>query len=169
MRFLGRIVVLFSLMGLAACATIVKGSSEPIAVTTMPGSHASCTLTNGQGAVDVLAASTATVKKSRTDLDVVCADPASHLAGKIVVQSDVEPWDFGNILTAGLGLGVDWGTGAAYHYPTKVSVPLSTPVYPSNAMAPLVPVMVEPLAPIVPPISSTPMNEVAPSAGSSTH
>ena len=124
MCFLGRIVVLVSLMGLAACATIVKGSSEPIAVTTMPGSHASCTLTNGQGAVDVLAASTATVKKSRTDLDVVCADPASHLAGKIVVQSDVEPWDFGNILTAGLGLGVDWGTGAAYHYPTKVSVPL---------------------------------------------
>jgi hypothetical protein len=114
-----------SLITLSACATIIEGSDDQIAVSTNPASNATCTLTNQRATYHASASSAASVKKSRSDMRVVCADPYSGARGESVVVSEVEPWAFGNILLGGIiGLGVDWSTGAAYDYPASTTVPL---------------------------------------------
>jgi hypothetical protein len=124
-------VLSLSLLSLNGCATIIEGSRDPINIITAPATSATCTLTNTRGTYNTLVPSTATVLKSRSDLNVSCRDPRTGAEGKGTVVSDVEAWAFGNIIFGGLiGLGVDWGTGAAYNYPENATVLMSTPVIP---------------------------------------
>ena len=135
MRLVKAVLLSLSLLNLAACATVIEGSTSHINVATAPPSNASCTLTNARESVKAQASTSTHVKKSRTDLNVVCADPTTNSAGKTIVESSIEPWDIGSVLLGGIiGMGVDWATGAAYYYPDKVLVPLSTAVYPSASV-----------------------------------
>jgi len=116
-------------VSLSGCATIVEGSTDKINVVTAPPSNAACTLTNSRGTYNTFASGLAVVKRSTSDLNVVCADQSSGARGQSTVASDVEGWAFGNILLGGIiGLGVDWGTGAAYTYPNSTTVSLIAPV-----------------------------------------
>lgn len=117
-----------ALLLLAACASIIEGSTDHISVITTPSVNASCTLTNERGSFSTPSGAQATVKKSRTDLDVRCVDKRSGLKGKSKVESDVEAWAFGNLIFGGLiGLTTDWITGAAYNYPDRVLVSMLNP------------------------------------------
>lgn len=125
-----------SLTALTACASIVEGSKNEINVTTVPPSNATCSLTNARGTYRAYTPNVVSVKRSKTDLNVVCISPDAR--GHSIVESDVEAWAFGNLIIGGLiGLGVDWGTGAAYTYPEKITVPLSagTAYAPAEAAA----------------------------------
>jgi hypothetical protein len=108
-----------------ACASIVAGSTDEVEVVASPPANLTCSATNQRGSWMGTAPGSISVKKSRTDLELTCADPHSGVNGHATLASEVEPWVFGNILLGGIiGLGVDWGTGAAYDYPQQVTVPV---------------------------------------------
>ena len=115
-----------ALLMLTSCASIVAGSTDSVKIATSPPSQATCSLANKRGEWSAASGDATEVKRSRTALDISCADNATGAKGSTKLDSGVEPWAFGNILIGGLiGLGVDWSTGAAYDYPEGVSVPLS--------------------------------------------
>lgn len=131
------LVTTTALLSLSACASIIEGSTDNVSVVTTPPTNASCTLANSRGSYNAGSSGVATVKKSKSALDVVCTDLQSGARGQKTVESDVEAWAFGNILIGGLiGLGVDWGTGAAYDYPASATVPMSAPVAAAPTAAP---------------------------------
>lgn len=131
MKALTSLLSCVSLLALASCASIIEGSTDQINIVTVPPANASCTLTNGRGSFSTFTPTPATVKKSISDLNVQCVDAASGAKGQSTVVSDIEAWDFGNILIGGLiGMGIDWGTGAAYDYPPSTTVSMVAPVVP---------------------------------------
>ncbi len=114
-------------LAVSGCASIVAGSTDPVKVITTPPSSAECSLTNQRGSWTGTTSSEVIIKRSRTDLNVNCADAATGMQGKQTLVSGVEPWVFGNILIGGLiGLGIDWGTGATYDYPDSVMVEMKS-------------------------------------------
>lgn len=124
MRFTGLLILPLLL---SACASIIEGSSDTVSIATVPPSQSSCSLSNQRGSWGGIASAGATVKRSRTTLDVACTDAATGVQGQQKLESGVEPWVFGNILFGGVpGLVTDWITGAAYDYPDNVTVPMGT-------------------------------------------
>lgn len=155
MRVFIPVTCCLSLLALSACASLVEGSTDPVRVATRPAAPSDCTLTNERGAWSGASGTPVIVKRSRTDLHVVCTDRTTGVAGKQVVASDIEGWAFGNILLGGLiGLGVDWGTGAAYTYPGDVTVALRDAITPHPPATATVPAPVAP--PAVPAPALTP-------------
>ena len=129
MRILLQAMAYVSLGMLSACATIVEGSTDDIALSTTPATQSNCSLTNSRATVNTMTPSTVTVKRSKSDLAIACTDPQTGATGNTTLVSDVEAWDFGNIIIGGLiGLGIDWGTGAAYTYPSQAVVPMNAPM-----------------------------------------
>lgn len=109
---------------LSGCASIVKGSSEDIALNTAPADGASCSLKNGLGEWSATTPAKVTVKRSKTDIDVRCTKEG-YKDGSTVVASGFQPWTLGNLLIGGIiGIGIDWGTGAINDYPSTVNVPM---------------------------------------------
>ncbi|OYW13276.1 MAG: hypothetical protein B7X02_02530, partial [Rhodospirillales bacterium 12-54-5] len=150
-------ILSLSILALSACASIIEGSTDHINLTTNPPSSSSCQLTNSRGTVASYTPATVSIKKSKSDIDVVCTDPRNGARGQSKIVSDIEAWDFGNILVGGLiGMGVDWGTGAAYDYPDSAVVTLmqpapqpaayQSPAYPMGA-TPFYPSVQAPMAP----------------------
>jgi len=133
-RALAAVVLLGT--ALSGCASIIKGSSEDIALNTTPVSGASCSLKNGVG--EWTASSTpATVKveRSKTNIQVHCSKQG-YQDGTTQVASGFQLWTLGNVLIGGLiGVGIDWGTGAINDYPSTVNVPMA-PVTGDNQAPP---------------------------------
>ena len=160
---------------LSGCATMVEGANDKISLSTNPPSYANCSLKNEQGSWNVNVPAVISVKKSRSPLNIVCVDQTTGAKGSSTVQSEVEPWDFGNAATAGLGMGVDWQTGAAFNYPPEVAVTLVTNM-PNQAPAPgsagyfaptpeiVTPPITAPVA-IAPAVSGRPVSMPAPMPG----
>jgi len=173
MRLLRSVFLAPALLMLASCASIIEGSSDTVNVATVPPSQSSCSLANSRGSWNGAGESQVTVKRSISALDVRCNDPVSGQSGSATLDSDVEPWVFGNVLLGGvIGLGVDWMTGAAYDYPDHVSVPLAggvggasvSPVaMPSPTMG-AQPVLAAPAAAPFAPASAPPAGFAAPGA-----
>lgn len=160
-RVVVSLVTSTALLTLSACASIVEGSTDRVNILTNPPSNASCTLANSRGSYSTLGSGTASVKKSKSDLNVSCLDTQTGAKGQSTVASDVEAWAFGNILLGGLiGLGVDWGTGAAYDYPDSATVPLIAPV----TAAPFAPQGYAPTFAPLPPVNAAPATSFAPTA-----
>jgi len=128
---------------LSGCASLVKGTSDTIKVTSLPVDGADCTLKNGIGSWTVTTPGTAKVDKSKTDLDVTCTKVGFQDAHKIM-ESHFEGMTAGNlILGGGIGIAVDASTGAMNHYDDSVEVTLTpsdgtspTAVVPAAAPAP---------------------------------
>jgi hypothetical protein len=75
-----------------------------------------------------------TVQRSFEDLGVTCTKQ-DHVQGTVAVKSSTKGMAFGNILFGGvIGVGVDVATGAAYDYPTVVSVALGRDLAASNQL-----------------------------------
>jgi hypothetical protein len=120
------VVVLFS-----GCAAIT-GSTQPLSVTTKQAGTsvvgAACELTNGKGTYYVTTPGTVTVKRSYSDMVVVCKkDPLPD--ANMTVKSSVKAMAFGNIILGGVvGVIVDTSTGAAYDYPTSFDLEMGKSV-----------------------------------------
>lgn len=144
---------------LSACASIIEGSTDQVNIVSPISVPMTCNATNERGSWVGNMPGQVTVKKSRTDLNLACQDPRTGMQANGKLVSEVEPWAFGNILLGGIiGLGVDWGTGAAYDYPENVTV--------TSAAAPL-PVTYAPATPVpapavVPAVPATPVIAPAP-------
>lgn len=109
---------------LSGCASIIKGSSDSIAITTPPTTGANCTLTNPRGSWSVVSPGAVTVQRSKGDVDIVCKKEGwADATGRI--PSDFQGWTLGNILIGGIiGVGVDASTGAMNDYPNAFAVPM---------------------------------------------
>jgi len=107
---------------LSGCASIIKGQSEEIAVSTPPAPGATCTLKNTRGEWTVTTPAAVTVKRSKKAIDITCSKDGYQEA-KQVVPSDFEYWTLANLLGSPLiGFGIDAATGATNRYPSSVTV-----------------------------------------------
>jgi hypothetical protein len=111
---------------LTGCASIVNGSNQVVSVEARnKGQHvtgATCQLNNGKGTYFVTTPGTVTVHRAYDDMNVKC-EKDSLQPGLATVKSNTKAMAFGNILFGGfIGAAVDAGTGAAYDYPTLISV-----------------------------------------------
>jgi len=111
---------------LFGCASIVSGHNQSISINAMSDSGqvvgALCTLTNNKGTWYVTTPGTTTVHRSYGDLGVRC-EKKSESPGIATVKSHTKGMAYGNILFGGLiGAGVDMKTGAAYDYPTLITI-----------------------------------------------
>lgn len=110
---------------LTGCASIVSGQNQPVSVDTPGCNPAKCQLTNDKGSWFVTTPGSVTVRRAYGNLAVNCTKDG-YAPVSSSVASSTKAMAFGNILLGGvIGAGVDIGTGAAYDYPTVISVPLA--------------------------------------------
>lgn len=131
---------------LPACATVMKGSSQDITVTSTPDG-ASCQVAKGAAQVATIPSTPAIVKLNRgsEDTTVTCTKPGFDRTA-VTMTSSFNGATFGNILLGGVvGVVVDASTGANYTYQDKVNVTLP----PSSPAIPMAPAPFAPGAPIV--------------------
>jgi hypothetical protein len=126
---------------LTGCASIVNGQNQPVSVETRNDSGqvagANCKLSNNKGTWFVTTPGSTTVQRSYEDLAIQCTKDAQE-PGIASVKSSTKPMAFGNILFGGvIGAAVDVGTGAAYDYPSLITVLMgkTTTVTPPAAAA----------------------------------
>lgn len=127
------IIVVFALGILltTGCATIVEGSGQNITVSTTgcdEYGNVSCHLINKDNNIVVSVPGTAYVEKGKQALSVTCRTSDNKTNGSTQIQSGYEAMNVGNILVGGIiGLAVDGMTGAMWHFPSSVNVPLKCP------------------------------------------
>lgn len=108
------------------CATIVKGTTQDINVTTDPAG-AACELKTAGTPLGSVSPTPGTlqVKKGRGDIEVVCKK-AGYVDASGVVSSSLQGWTFGNILLGGvIGVVIDAGSGAIREYESEIYVKLT--------------------------------------------
>lgn len=125
---------------MTGCASIVSGVNQPIAVETRlngdPFPGAACKLTSNKGTWFVNTPGSIVVHRGFQDLLVACTKDGVPPATASIASS-TKAMAFGNILFGGvIGVGVDAGTGAAYDYPTLISIEMGAATTPANAAAP---------------------------------
>jgi len=125
---------------LTGCASIVTGENESLSVETNPCRGATCKLSNDKGTWYVNGTpSSVTVHRAYGDMTVVCEKDAFK-SNPMIVASTTKGMAFGNIIFGGIiGAGVDASTGAAYDYPTLVSVPMICSGDPGAVVQPIPP------------------------------
>jgi len=114
--------------GMAGCATITKGTTQPVIVDTPGAAGAVCELTSGKiGVVKVTTPGSVVLKRSGQAIQVRCTK-ACYQDGIGVIDSNIEANVAGNIILGGvLGAGIDAATGAASKYDSSISV-IMTPL-----------------------------------------
>lgn len=124
-RLLAFSLATFAAFQLSACASIVKGSSATVAITTPPAQGASCSLSSPEGTWQLTSPGTATIQRSKHDVQVRCTKEGYQDAAA-VIPSSFEGWTLGNIILGGVvGVVVDASTGAMNDYPNAFQVPMT--------------------------------------------
>jgi hypothetical protein len=122
-RMLAALAVATQFVG---CASIVNGQNQSVSVETRTDAGsiagAKCQLSNNKGTWFVTSPGSTIVQRSFEDLGVRC-EKEPHEPGMAAVKSSTKAMAFGNIIFGGIiGVGVDVATGAAYDYPTLITV-----------------------------------------------
>ncbi|HWD27689.1 MAG TPA: hypothetical protein VG387_11020 [Rhizomicrobium sp.] len=116
----------FAAMGVAVsgCATVIEGTTQSIAVTSMPRAGAKCTLSSSEGTYYVTTPGNAIVHKTKNDIAVDCTHEGYQDA-HVVVSPHFNYVTFGNAILGGLiGVAVDAATGSDFNFPSAVNVTL---------------------------------------------
>ena len=110
------------------CASVMKGNDQTLAVNTIGCNQASdvtCTVINKDNNHYTKAPGTIIVEKGKRDLLIRCESEDGTATGTATLVSTYEAVNAGNILLGGfIGLGVDAATGAMWHFPKSVTVPM---------------------------------------------
>lgn len=110
---------------LSACASIIKGSTASVAITTPPVQGATCVLSSPEGNWQITSPSSVTISRSKHDVQVRCTKEGYQDAAA-VIPSTFEGWTLGNLIFGGVvGVGVDAATGALNDYPNAFQVPMT--------------------------------------------
>jgi len=128
---------------IVGCASIVNGQNQSVSVQTRTDTEAvagaNCKLSNNKGSWFVTTPGSTIVQRSFEDLSVRC-EKSPLDPGLASVKSGTKPMAFGNIIFGGvIGAGVDISTGAAYDYPTLITVTMGKSVALNAQGAPLPP------------------------------
>lgn len=111
-------------VSLGGCASIVKGGSQSITITTPPTTGANCMLSSSQGHWTVVSPNVVTVSRSKEDMAVHCSKTGWQDA-TATIPSNFDGWTIGNLVFGGLiGVGIDAATGAINEYPNTFQVPM---------------------------------------------
>jgi hypothetical protein len=116
-------------VALSGCATVIDGSSQKIAISTPQVRGARCVLSTSRGRIAVTTPGVVKVSRSKKDIPVRCTKDG-YLPATGTIPSDIDDWTFGNVLTAGLGAGVDAATGSINDYPDSFRIRMK----PDNGM-----------------------------------
>lgn len=121
-------ILLAGLMILPGCSTIVRGTTQAVAVQTPGVEKAECELhSEGIGSKQVVTPATIVLDKSQHDIEVSC-HKRCYTDGRGVIQSHTEEMAAGNVLVGGVvGLGVDAASGAMNKYEPEVHISM-TPI-----------------------------------------
>jgi hypothetical protein len=118
--------LLASAASLAACSTIIDGTTQKVTINTNPAG-ASCTVTREGTKIAVvnLTPSTITVDKDKHDITIVC-DKAGYLQTSYLNHSGIAAATVGNAIAGGLvGWAVDSATGADNKYDSVVNITMA--------------------------------------------
>ena len=109
------------------CASVMNEATHPMKVETKTDTGqlvtgADCKVTNDRGTFPVKSGDTTQVRRSNTDVDIVCNHPQNRVAsGRAISRANAGM--FGNILIGGgIGAIIDHNQGTAYTYPTWVQL-----------------------------------------------
>jgi hypothetical protein len=111
---------------LSGCASIVSGTNQVLSVQARKGNDAvtgaACTLTNNKGTWFITTPGTVTIHRAYNDLNITCKKEGID-PGVAAIKSTTKGMAFGNLLFGGLiGVAVDTGSGAAYDYPSLITI-----------------------------------------------
>lgn len=118
MRVAVTIAMACGLLAVAGCATIVKGTTQAIAINTPGAAGAQCTLNSTAigGPKVITTPATITLEKSQESITVLCKKECFQ-DGSGIIASNTETMAAGNILMGGpIGLGIDAASGAMNKY-----------------------------------------------------
>ena len=120
------VLVLVCAMSLAACATIVNGTTQSVSVVTPPVEGAECELTNSEGTWFLKSPGEAKVHKTKNDLKIVCRKDGFQEASTTLELRFVADTAGNIIFGAGILIAapIDALTGANYEYPTLTAIPM---------------------------------------------
>ena len=121
-----RIALLLPVMLLPACATILNGTSEDVAVSTSP-SGAACAVDRAGARLGVVAQTPGSlhVEKSKNDLTVTCGKAGFQTAA-VTRSPSFSLITLGNLVAGGaIGIGVDFATGANYYNASDIRLDLA--------------------------------------------
>lgn len=132
MRLSAGFIVLGSVaaLTLGGCASMVNGGMQTVSVRTV-GPHgavvaANCELMNSKGSSFVPATpNAAEVYRDSKALSIVC-NKAGLPEAKLTVKPQLSKVDVANMLSAGIGQGIDMADGDGYAYPSHVVVHMGT-------------------------------------------
>lgn len=120
-----KILLTITLLSLQACASIIDGHTQAIAVNTNPP-KADCVLNRQNAPIGEIQSTPGSlvIEKTRDDINIAC-NKNGYQQSTTMEKSGVDGWVFGNIALGGLiGLAVDAGTGAINKYDTPVNITL---------------------------------------------
>lgn len=125
MKLKAAVIVVLAVMA-PGCASVIKGSTQSLNLTTSPEPGATCVLTSPGGTNQTVETpGTVTVERSKHDIAVTC-NKAGFEEAYAVIPSSFEGWTLGNLLIGGvIGVGVDAATGAMNDYPNTFNVPMN--------------------------------------------
>jgi hypothetical protein len=132
------IAVVSALLALTGCASIVDGTKQTVSIETRNDdagiSGASCRLSNGKGTWYVTTPGSVEIHRAYAALDIECRKTGVE-DGHAKAESSTKGMAFGNAIFGGLvGTAIDVADGAAYDYPTLITVFMGkTPVKPGPA------------------------------------
>ena len=120
-----RLLILLTLLSLSACATLTRGVNQTVSVNTPGVRGAICTLSSESiGSHTVMTPGSISLPKSRHTISVACEKECYHPA-QGALSAKFEPLTIGNVIAGGgVGLVVDWISGAYTNYEPVVSVPM---------------------------------------------
>lgn len=125
--FLRTVMILAVAIAATGCASVMNDTTHSIKVETRTEAGqlvtgADCKLSNDRGNVSVKSGETTLVRRSNTDVDIVCSHPENRVASARAI-SRANAGMFGNILIGGgIGAIIDHNQGTAYTYPTWVQL-----------------------------------------------
>jgi len=121
------LVTLVSILIIAGCATIIKGTSQDISIQSNPSSGKIIIKTSG--GVEVFNGVTpATAKLAKKHEYVVTVQLAGYKDGTVMIGQSFEAWTIGNLLCGGvIGLVIDAVDGAMWKLePDQIMVTMTT-------------------------------------------
>ena len=116
-------IILLTSAALSGCASIIKGGSQNIDITTNNGQSVNATIFTKSGIQETNIPQTIAVQKDSQDIAITVKEGRCNKESVTTAKSRIQPWFWGNMITGGiLGSTTDSLTGAMWQYDNTIVV-----------------------------------------------